>query len=301
MNSYRTSLLKNGTGFLTFLVALAGILGCGEARSGPADKAAEKAPPQQSSFDASTAGIIRGQVNWIGDPAKVPDFRILPNFVGGEAFHKVQIRPNPNTPTVAGEKKGIVGAVVFLHGVAADRAKPWNHGRVTIEQRDCQFHVVQDGNDSHCGFVRQGDSIAMLSRDRLFYTLHAGGAEFFSLTFPDPDQPLQRTLNRNGIVELTSGAGYFWMRGYLFVDDHPYYTRTDSQGYFELTDVPPGRYELVCWLPNWLEAGHDRDPESRLISRLRFRPAVEKSHSLTLNERHEENINISFKSGDFER
>ena len=28
---------------------------------------------------------------------------------------------------------------------------------------------------------------------------------------------------------------------------HPYYAVTDESGRFELTDVPPGQYEIVAW------------------------------------------------------
>ena len=32
---------------------------------------------------------------------------------------------------------------------------------------------------------------------------------------------------------------------------HPYYAVTDESGRFELTDVPPGEYELVAWHEGW--------------------------------------------------
>jgi hypothetical protein len=35
------------------------------------------------------------------------------------------------------------------------------------------------------------------------------------------------------------------------VIDHPYYTVTDESGKFELTDVPPGHYQLVAWHEGW--------------------------------------------------
>src|SRR5208282_2597082 len=74
---------------------------------------------------------------------------------------------------------------------------------------------------------------------------------------------------------MTSGLDYFWMRAYLFVDNHPYYVRTDAEGRFTLRQVPPGHYQVVCWMPNWLEDHHERDPESALVARLVFRPPVE--------------------------
>jgi hypothetical protein len=175
--------------------------------------------------------------------------------------------------------------VVFLRGVEAQKGKRWDHPSVRLEQRDCQFHIVQGQADSPFGFVRCGESIEMVSRDRHFHSLHAGGAAFFSLTFPDPDQPLTRRLQEKGIVELTSAAGYYWMRAYLFVDEHPYYTRTDSEGRFVLSQVPPGQYEVVCWLPSWRKARHERDPESAIVYRLFFELPVEHRQTVSLDSK----------------
>jgi hypothetical protein len=35
------------------------------------------------------------------------------------------------------------------------------------------------------------------------------------------------------------------------VVSHPYYAVTDDSGTFELTDVPPGNYEIVAWHEGW--------------------------------------------------
>jgi len=281
-----------------FLLVLLAAPGCGQAQSGTAVKSSHAADAITSHIDLSAYGTIRGQVNWNGEIPNIADYEILPNLLGGEVFHKKQTRPNPNAPVINSLDRGVAGAVVFLRGVDTSRAKPWSCKAVTVEQRDGQFHVLQDGVDSRIGFVRRGERIKMVSRDRFLYCLHADGVEFFSLIFPDPDQPLERSLNRSGTVELMSGNGYFWMRAYLFVDDHPYYARTDAHGYFDLRDVPPGRYDLVCWMSNWSEARHDRDPESRLISRMYFRPPVEVAQSVIVNAKESRRVDffISLKA-----
>ena len=68
---------------------------------------------------------------------------------------------------------------------------------------------------------------------------------------PDPDRPLTRQLTESGIVELSSGSGYYWLRGYLLVSDHPYATVCGPNGAFRFGQVPDGEYELACWVPNW--------------------------------------------------
>ena len=37
----------------------------------------------------------------------------------------------------------------------------------------------------------------------------------------------------------------------MMVVPHPYYAVTDETGRFELTDVPPGTYEIVAWHEGW--------------------------------------------------
>ncbi len=59
------------------------------------------------------------------------------------------------------------------------------------------------------------------------------------------------------------------------MDDHPYYARTAADGRYALEKVPPGDYDLVCWMPDWREASHEIDADTRLVTRLTFRPPLE--------------------------
>lgn len=241
-------------------------------------------------FDATTAGEIRGRVTWQGALPKVPSYRapVSPgNEHIGQSFH---LWPNPHAPRIDPATKGVAGAVIFLRGIDPQRSRPWDHPPVRIELRDYQIHVCQGERDDRSGFVRRGDAITMVSRQSLFHSLHVRGAAFFARAFPDAEQPCRQRLERTGIVELTSGCGYFWMYGQLFVDDHPYYTHTDAEGRFTLPQVPPGRYQLVCWLPDWREAARELDAETAHICRLTFRPPLEVVQPVQLTSRQTQSV-----------
>jgi hypothetical protein len=256
--------------------------GCGAAPGQPSEPATPKDPTAGSAFDPATAGTIRGQVTWTGDlPSVAPltTWSFLKLLDPPEGRHQFD---NPHAPRIDPKTRGVAGAVVFLKGVDARRGRRWDHPPVRVEQRGYQLHVRQGDADGQVGFVQRGAAVEVVSGDAAFDALHADGAAFFSLVFPDPNEPRTRSLPANGLVELTSAAGHFWMRGYLFVDEHPYYTHTDEQGRFILPQVPPGHYEAVCWLPSWREAEHQRDPETSLITRLIFKPPVERRQSLSL-------------------
>jgi hypothetical protein len=268
---------------LLFLLSLS--LGCGAANPQVAEVPPSKPEQVASRFDPRTAGTIHGCVTWEGDLPAVAPYQARINLSADGVTHERLVRENPNAPRIDPSTRGVGGAVVFLRGVDPQRARPWDHPPVRVEQQGYRFHIRQGEMDSHVGFVRRGDPVAMVSRESAFHALHAGGATFFTLAFPDPDEPLSRCLPDKGLVELTSAAGYYWMRAYLFVDDHPYYTRTDAQGRFVLRQVPPGCYEVVCWLPQWREARHERDPETGLVTRLFFARPVQEVRPVTLGSR----------------
>lgn len=262
---------------LAFLLALPG---CDDAvllpdtPEGPAAEAA-------SQFDPACTGTIEGRVIWVGKRPVVVPYRAPVSPLSEQAGGKKHTWPNPHAPAITGDG-GVAGAVVFLCGVDPRRARPWDHPPVRVELRAFQARVIQGGAAVGCGFVRRGDTVAIASAQDVFHALRARGAAFFALTFPPGGRPCTRRLDRCGAVELTSAAGYFWMRGHLFVDDHPYYTRSDAAGRFTLPQVPPGTYEVVCWLPDWRAAGEELDADTGLVTCLTFRPPLARTRSVTV-------------------
>jgi hypothetical protein len=266
--------------------------GCSQAPATPPPAETNSSADAGSCFDPQTAGAVRGRVIWGGKIPHVQPFTILPVAVGLDLRLEKQVHPNVNAPAIDPANRGVGSAVVFLRGIDPARGRSWNQPPVQVEMRDQRFLVHQGPTVSRFGFVHRGHPFEMVSHENVLHILHASGAAFFTLAFPDPDRPLSRPLAKNGVVELTSASTYYWMRAYLFVDDHPYYTRTAPDGSFALPDVPPGSYELVCWMPNWHEKDRDLDPEMGIGLRLFFHPPIESIRTIRLNAG--ENIDVDF-------
>jgi hypothetical protein len=263
---------------LLFLMLAAG---CDDAQPPQPEVPAHPMVEAASEFDPTTAGIIQGQVLWSGDIPEVPLIQDRVHVFEEGGGWKIT-RENPNAPAVNPRTQRVVNAVVYLRGIDPKRGRPWDHPPVRVEQRDYRLHIRQGETDSRAGLVRRGEAIEMISTQPIFHSLRASGAAFFTLAFPDPDQPLLRRLEHRGMVELCSAAGFYWMRAYLLVDDHPYYARTDAEGRFTLPQVPPGRYQVVCWIPNWHKQRHERNPDTGLVTRWFFRLPVELVQPVTL-------------------
>jgi Polysaccharide lyase family 4, domain II len=286
------------TSWLCVCVFLFALAGCGPtAEPDRDDTISESTPALGSRFDKTAARTISGQVVWNGPVPSVEPFDVLPNPLGSQVFRQRQLRANPNAPVIDPACQGVAGAIVFLSGVDPTRSRPWDLPSVRVEQRDCQIEVDQGDETVRVGIVRQNDPIEMVSRDPWLHALHADGTSFFTLMFPDPDRPLVRRLPNPGLVELTSAAGFFWMRGYLFVAQHPYHARTDRSGRFTLSDVPPGSYQLTAWLPNWRVARQERDPESSLVKRVYFEPALERTIQVEVKDTNLVELNIAISPG----
>jgi hypothetical protein len=257
---------------IALLPLLAALSGC---RPSPPPVPPPPPAPVGERFDPADSGTIEGRVVWEGPVPAVEPFLAPSAPNGPAAYGPRRPWPNPAAPVVDPDGRGVAGAVVFLRGVDPARARPWDHPPVVVEVRDDHLFVRQGGHEGRTGFVRRGEAVEVVSRSPVFQAVQARGAAFFSLPLPDAGRPWSRHLDRAGVVELGSGAGRFWMRGWLFVDDQPYYVHTAADGSFTLPRVPAGSYELVCRLPNWHVAGRELDADSWQVTRVRFAPAVE--------------------------
>ena len=245
--------------------------------------AAEPAKPQaeSSTFDPANCGTLAGRVLWSGEiPRTAPFIYGVPLTDGNFDIRTI---PNPNQPGVNAKTQALAGAVVFLRSINPARARPWDLPPVRVEMMDRDIRIVQGEAVRRIGFVRLGETVSMATVEPVFHVIRGRGAAFFSLAFPEPNQPSTRTLDTPGLVELTSGAGYYWANAHLFVAEHPYFAVTDSDGRFSFAQVPAGDVELVVWHPGWTVVKQERDPESGLITRLTYGPPLEVKHPFTVS------------------
>jgi hypothetical protein len=256
-------------------------------------KPQENAPaPIGQSFDPSRTGTITGQVTWSDRlPAVAPIEYKLPK-PDGLGF-ETHLTANPNRPKTNASTRAIGDAVVFLKCIDVAASRGWDLPAVSVAIGDGQIEVLQGNYRGRSGFVRRGDSIEMKSIEMTFHIIRGRGDDFFSLTFPTPNDPVKRTLNQEGRIELSSGTGLSFMRADLFVSDHPYYTRTELNGFFRFDLVPPGKCELVVWLPNWQAGKPIYEPESAIIARHTYAPPYERVSPIMVESGQTSSVSVS--------
>lgn len=281
-------------------VLLAAVAGCMDATAPPARlPATGPAAELAQNFDAAATGTLEGRIVWQGPTPTVAEFEVHPDLDSHPNLPKRGMRPNPHAPRVNAQNHGVDQAAVFLRHVELRRSRPWDHEAAVVEHSDWQLSVVQGSVKSSIGFVRRGEAFQTVNRQKLLHILLGDGAAFFSMPLPDPDVVSTRTLAKNGHVELSSGTDCFWMRAHLFVVDHPYGTRSDGDGHFVLPGVPAGKYQVVCWLPNWNITLRERNGESGLMGRIRYCAALEKEADVTVSAGKTSHVDFAVAERDF--
>ena len=249
-------------------------------------------PQQASTFDPAACGSVAGIVRWRDDVPTAEPFRSIDEPLSDQPGPPARDRSNPNAPRIDPQSRALAGAVVYLRGVDPTKARPWHHPPLRVEMRDQAF-VVRQGAAGNVGFAKLGESVEFVSCDERFHAAQARGAAYFALTLPRPGQSRSRRLDSPGVVELASGCGYFWMRAYVHVSDHPYFTRTDAQGRFRLDQVPAGDYEVVAWHPDWRVRSESRNPDLFRVQQVRFRPPLEASRPVRVRAGREADAELA--------
>jgi hypothetical protein len=145
---------------------------------------------------------------------------------------------------VMGPDGGVANTVVFLKNITRGKAMDLPEPRRFLDQKHCRY-------EPHILLVPKDEVLKMKSSDATLHTVHMDGAATYNLPFPFPNQVISRDMKTPGLINLKCNGGHTWMNAEMFVVPHPYYAVTDTAGKFELTDVPPGDYELVAWHEGW--------------------------------------------------
>ena len=189
----------------------------------------------------SDGGSIKGTVKWSGPAPLAPDFAITKDIsiCDPNSLHRADL-----DRLLVGPQGGVANTVVYLKDISRGKAVILPEERRFLDQKRCRY-------EPHILLVPLDEELKIMSSDATLHTVHMTGAATLNLPFPFQNQVTARKLPGLGEAHLRCNGGHVWMNAEMFVVQHPYYAVTGPSGSFELTDVPPGEYELVAWHEGW--------------------------------------------------
>lgn len=216
-----------------------------------------------------TTGMISGKILLDRDPPDLPEIVVDKSIdFCGETLKDAVLLV---------EDRGIQGAVVSLDWegeiVKAEKlAQP-----VGLQSRGCRFYPRIQA-------TRLGNYLTLQSGDEIIHNPHGWWNDkktVFNITLLNPNHSFKRKLKWAGIYRVECDT-HTWMKAYILVFGHPYYTITDASGTFRLENVPVGTYTLRVW--------HEVLGEQRATVVVKSDESVEKDFVLPLVDKRRKGL-----------
>ena len=187
------------------------------------------------SYDAgavSNGGSISGTVKFVGT---APEPKAIEVTKDAAVCAKT---PKFEESLIVGEADGLKNVVVSITSISS--GKEFGDAMV-LDQRECLY-------TPHITLTQVGAGLEILNNDGILHNIHtySEANPAFNQAQPKFRKKLKKKFGQPEVVRVECDA-HGWMKGWIVVMEHPYYSVSDGSGVFTLTDVPAGEYELKFW------------------------------------------------------
>ncbi len=193
---------------------------------------------------------------------------------------------------------GVANCIVYLANISqgkdwtGDFAKGEDERVALLDQLECKYKP-------HVQVLRPMTQLQIRNSDAAEHNVHAFYRDFKSTQFNQMTganswwpEIGQAYLEKPGAYIVKCDV-HAWMSGYVMVLPHPYWVVTAQDGKFELKDVPPGTYVLLCWHEGMKEVAQ---LGSGGISGYDYGDPVEKAQDVTVEGGKEATVDITLET-----
>lgn len=184
------------------------------------------------------AATITGNIKYEG---KVPKFREIKMDADPICLTKHSDSVFPQT-LVLGEGQTIANIFVHITKGIPNKNYPTPTEPLVLDQHGCMY-------TPHVSGAMVDQPIKILNPDGTLHNVHAVpkiNAEF-NLAMPKFRKEVTKSFSKPEMYIPFKCDVHPWMIAYVSIMEHPYFDTTEKDGNFEITNLPPGTYEVTAW------------------------------------------------------
>jgi plastocyanin/predicted small lipoprotein YifL len=236
--------MKHRNIFLALLLAAAlALASCGEketAGPGEAGPAAESAAPTSAPtpIDPATIATVSGTIKFEGSKPRLAKLMMdqdpvcMQKHSGPVLAEDGAVNDNNTLPN----------AFVYVKAGAEKYTFAVPTTPVELDQDGCVYkpHVLG---------IQVGQTLQILTKDATTHNIHPmpkNNREWNISQAPNA-APLEQRFSREEIMIPIKCNQHPWMKAYLGVTKHPFFSVTGSDGKYSITGLPPGEYTIGVW------------------------------------------------------
>ena len=216
--------------------------GCGggapPASEQPTQSQAPAGSEPAAAVDPATAAKITGKVSFEGTKPTMARIRMdaVPACT--------QANPNPvfSEEVVVNDNGTLRNVFVYVKEGLGERSFPPPAQAVTLDQKGCQYtpHVL--------GLVA-GQPLEIINSDPTNHNVHPLPAQNreWNKSQPPGSPAIKETFARPEVMVPVKCNVHPWMKAYVGVLRHPFFSVTGNEGTFTISGLPPGDYVVEAW------------------------------------------------------
>jgi hypothetical protein len=133
-------------------------------------------------------------------------------------------------------------AFVYVKSGISGNVPPAPGSPVYMDQVSCVFtpHVVG---------IRVGQPLVVLNSDNLLHNVHSLPFlnKEFNIGLPEAGMDIRKSFDQPEVMIAIKCDVHPWMKSWIGVLDHPYFSISNAVGSYRIPDLPPGRYTIEAW------------------------------------------------------
>jgi plastocyanin len=187
---------------------------------------------------SADAATLTGLVKFEGAAPKMTNIQM-----SADPYCQSQHASAPATEedVVTGPAGELANVFVYIKDIKGNFPAPSTP--VVIDQKGCQYHP-------HVNAVMVGQPLQIKNDDATLHNVHAMPAANSQFNEGQPVQGMVSTkhLDKPEVTPFKIKCDvHGWMKSYMAVMPHPFYSVSQTNGTFTISNLPPGQYTVVAW------------------------------------------------------